>query len=77
MEFEIIWIAFEGRTIAISSTDDAWSFLSEWPGGMYPEMAHRAGIALTRAESGIGTVAEARQAFVDFCVDAEILAAID
>ncbi|MBB6470339.1 hypothetical protein HNQ96_006236 [Aminobacter lissarensis] len=77
MEFEIIWIVFEGRTIAVSSTDEAWSFLSVWPGGLYPEMAHRAGVTLTRAEAGTGTVAEARKAFLEFCMDAGILAAID
>jgi hypothetical protein len=29
MEFDIIWIAFEGRTIAISSIDEAWKLFSE------------------------------------------------
>jgi len=28
MEFDIFWIAFEGRTIAISSIDEAWKFFS-------------------------------------------------
>ena len=32
--------------------------------------------ALTRADAGIGTVAQARQAFIDFCMDAEILAGV-
>ncbi|GAA2848718.1 uncharacterized protein DUF982 [Aminobacter aminovorans] len=75
MEFDIVWIAFDGRTIAISSIDEAWTFLSEWPGGLHTEMAHLAGIALTRAEAGQISTAEARQAFLDFCLDADILAA--
>ncbi|NGN44512.1 DUF982 domain-containing protein [Mesorhizobium sp. CGMCC 1.15528] len=66
-------MAFEGRRIAISSIDEAWAFLSEWPGGLHTEMAHVAGIALTRAEVGRISTAEARQAFLDFCIDAEIL----
>jgi|APFEC2959095171_1045051.scaffolds.fasta_scaffold34491_1 hypothetical protein len=74
MELDIIWIAFEGRTIAISSIDEAWNFLSEWPGGLYAEAAHLAGIALTRAETGQISTAQARQAFLNFCIDAEILA---
>ncbi|NGN45342.1 DUF982 domain-containing protein [Mesorhizobium sp. CGMCC 1.15528] len=77
MEFDTILITFEGRTIALSSIDEAWCFLSEWPGGFYTEMAHCAGIALTRAEAGTISTAEARQAFLDFCIDAEILARFD
>ncbi|MCX8571030.1 DUF982 domain-containing protein [Aminobacter sp. MET-1] len=75
MDFDIIWIAFEGRTIAISSIDEARAFLSEWPGGQ--EMARLAVIALTRAETAEISTTEVRQVFLDFCIDAQILASID
>jgi hypothetical protein len=77
MAFDIVWVAFEGRVIAVSSIDEAWNFLAVWPGGLHTEMAHLAGIALTRAEAGTISTAEARQAFLDFCIDAEILARFD
>ncbi|MBA8909134.1 MULTISPECIES: DUF982 domain-containing protein [Aminobacter] len=77
MDFDIIWIAFEGRTIAISSIDEARIFLSEWPGGLRTETARLAVIALTRAETAEISTTEVRQVFLDFCIDAQILASID
>jgi hypothetical protein len=51
MAFDIVWVAFEGRIIAISSINEAWNFPAVWPGGLHTEMAHLAGIALTGAEA--------------------------